>query len=599
MAARGRRGSSSAETSVSSSQWSSPAGSSSRRWPLLAGVALLVALAVPLLVVAGVRLVLAGEALPGTTVAGVDVGGLGEADLRQRLSEDLAARTRDPVVLLAPDGREFPLEPADVSYAPDVDATTAAALSAGRDGLVGGAVEPLRSLAGTTRRVPLSDDLDAAAVSGFVATVAAEVDRPADPGTVGVEVPEGAAAPVVTSTAPAAGTSVRRGRTEEVLGDGLRRAGVVRVDLPVRPVEPTTRPEQVAGLAESLRGLLAAPVLLTASPEVTLSFSPLEVAPLLSVAPDAAGTALETRVDDAAAGALVAARAPEVEQVAASPRLDADSPVRLDAQGSVAFSPAPATVTVVSPAATGRDVDEAGATASLVDALRAVRQQGPLPVSEVPPPVTDAQAAQVSTLLGTFTTYHACCEGRVTNIQRMAQLLDGTLVAPGASFSLNDAVGPRTRAKGFVAAGTIIDREIVDTVGGGVSQFATTLYNAVYFAGLQVDDHKSHSRYISRYPVGREATVNYDNVDLAWTNDTDAPVLVTTSSTGRSILVSVLGAAPPAPQTVRAVHGGRSAGGPNFTITVTRVVERGGAEASRDSFTTRYEEGRDEQEEQG
>ena len=114
-----------------------------------------------------------------------------------------------------------------------------------------------------------------------------------------------------------------------------------------------------------------------------------------------------------------------------------------------------------------------------------------------------------------FTTYHDPTGARITNIHRMADLVRGAVIAPGASFSINDHVGERTAEKGFVAAGAIRDGQHVEEIGGGVSQFATTMFNAAYFAGLQIDESQAHSEYFDRYPRGREATMGFPAPDLA------------------------------------------------------------------------------------
>ena len=108
-----------------------------------------------------------------------------------------------------------------------------------------------------------------------------------------------------------------------------------------------------------------------------------------------------------------------------------------------------------------------------------------------------------------FVTYYRCCEPRVTNIKRAAAILDGLTIKPGATFSLNRALGERTRVRGFVPAPTISGGRLVNSVGGGISQLATTLYNAAFFAGLELVAHTPHSFYISRYPKGREATISW------------------------------------------------------------------------------------------
>jgi vancomycin resistance protein YoaR len=141
--------------------------------------------------------------------------------------------------------------------------------------------------------------------------------------------------------------------------------------------------------------------------------------------------------------------------------------------------------------------------------------------------------------VSTFTTPHNCCESRVVNIQRMADLVRGSYLVPGHVLSLNDHVGPRTREKGFVPAGAIRAGHLVPEIGGGVSQFATTMFNAAYFAGLDFVQYQAHSLYFSRYPFGREATISSPAPDLVVENTTEYPVLVWTSYTSSSITVSM------------------------------------------------------------
>jgi vancomycin resistance protein YoaR len=104
--------------------------------------------------------------------------------------------------------------------------------------------------------------------------------------------------------------------------------------------------------------------------------------------------------------------------------------------------------------------------------------------------------------------------------------VDGTLLKPGETFSLNDIVGERTRENGFTEGFIISDGIFKEDLGGGVSQMATTTFNAMFFAGLEDVEHKPHSFYIDRYPVGREATVAWGAVDLRFRNDTDYGVLI-------------------------------------------------------------------------
>lgn len=141
--------------------------------------------------------------------------------------------------------------------------------------------------------------------------------------------------------------------------------------------------------------------------------------------------------------------------------------------------------------------------------------------------------------VSSFTTPHACCETRVANIQRMADIVDNYYLLPGESLSLNEFVGPRTKKNGFVPAGAIRRGHLIQEVGGGVSQFATTIFNTAYFAGLDFDEYRSHTIYFSRYPYGREATISNPAPDLIIRNSTPYPVLIDTSYTDTSITVSM------------------------------------------------------------
>ncbi len=145
----------------------------------------------------------------------------------------------------------------------------------------------------------------------------------------------------------------------------------------------------------------------------------------------------------------------------------------------------------------------------------------------------------VKEVIGSFTTNHKCCESRVTNIHKISDIVRGTLIPPGATFSVNDTVGRRTTAKGFVEGGVIQDGEFATDIGGGVSQFATTTFNAAFFGGLNIPAYKAHSKYISRYPFGREATLAYPSVDLKIRNETPYGVVIWPTYTNTSVTVSM------------------------------------------------------------
>jgi vancomycin resistance protein YoaR len=138
-----------------------------------------------------------------------------------------------------------------------------------------------------------------------------------------------------------------------------------------------------------------------------------------------------------------------------------------------------------------------------------------------------------------FTTYHACCEARVINIHHIADAVRGTIVKPGETFSLNGRVGQRTTAKGYVEAGVIYNGVHDTDIGGGVSQFSTTLFNAAFFAGMDFVAYQSHTIHFDRYPYGREATLGWENPDQKWKNNTPYGVMIWTSYTDTSVTVTL------------------------------------------------------------
>lgn len=165
-----------------------------------------------------------------------------------------------------------------------------------------------------------------------------------------------------------------------------------------------------------------------------------------------------------------------------------------------------------------------------------------LPLKSVPPSRTEDDARKLGVVepIGTFTTNHAGGEPRVRNIHRIADLVQGALIEPGATFSVNDYVGRRTTANGFVPA-PVIDYEykFTEDVGGGISQFATTIFNAAFFAGLDIPSYYMHGIYISRYPYGRESTISFPSPDVRIRNNTPYGVLIWSTYTETSITVTM------------------------------------------------------------
>ncbi|MEQ8840462.1 MAG: VanW family protein [Acidimicrobiales bacterium] len=148
-----------------------------------------------------------------------------------------------------------------------------------------------------------------------------------------------------------------------------------------------------------------------------------------------------------------------------------------------------------------------------------------------------AESLGIREVVSEFTTYYTAGQTRNINIERISELTRGAIIEPGETFSINDFVGRRTTDNGFVSAGVISNGVFDSSVGGGISQYATTLFNAAFFAGLDFGQYQSHSIYIDRYPYGREATVSYPAPDLQIVNNSPYGVLLWPTTTEDSITV--------------------------------------------------------------
>ena len=261
----------------------------------------------------------------------------------------------------------------------------------------------------------------------------------------------------------------------------------------------------------------------------------------------------------------------------------------------------------VQPSTDGSDVPDAKLSAAIIPALSKI---GVLRAASVLPEVVKAKVTTemagglgIKDVIGTFTTNYPYAEYRLINIHRAAQWMDGTIVRPGEIFSYNKAVGERTEARGFVP-GIMIDNGVFKKdLGGGVSQVATTTWNAAWFSGLELVQHKPHSFYISRYPAGRESTVAWPNVDVKFKNNSGHPIFVDTSFTKSSVTVSIYGTkfvdveSESGPKTNFVEHEIYEEdsidcifqeGVDGFSITVDRILKKEGIEFKREKYRTRY-----------
>ena len=454
----------------------------------MAGVLVLV------LVVAGV--ILGGIALSerrtipaGTTIAGVGVGGMTRDEAAAAVLPVAQARVARSIRLIGPRG-EARVTGRALGARPLLDPALDEALDAGpaerllrHVGLgKAGAISVVYRL-GPVRAAELANRLD----SRFGE----------QPRNAGLAVRNG----TVTVTAPAPGTLVDRG----TLRQGLR-------TLPAELGIPLRRQAPTVGIAEARIAQRTATRLLDAPREVRFR----DASAVLS--PAALGDLVTAR---AVAGRLQVGLDPEGLRTALLPRLG-----RFEREPAAARFVVEGNRVRVAPAAPGRRLDGERIGASLVTNLAARAHRARFVVAQPKLTTEAAKKLRITELVSEFTTNYPCCPPRVTNIKRAAALLDGTIILPGKKFSLNDALGKRTEAKGFVSAPQIFNGRFEEAVGGGISQVATTLFNAAFFSGIELVDHRAQQFYISRYPMGREATVSWGGPELVFRNDWPAAILM-------------------------------------------------------------------------
>ncbi len=456
-----------------------------------------------------------GDKVPrGTTVSGVDIGGLTPAAAEVALEEELAPLAEEPIIVAA-DGRRASIRPAQAGLAVDYDESVEQA-GGGRTWHPGRMWDYLAGGDDLEAVVTVDEEkLDAA-----VAKFAKRIDRPAVEGRITFK--DGTA----QARFPRSGQELDRdSATDAVLDAYLADNSEGVVPLEVTEVDPEVSEQNVrAAMDEFANPAMSAPVILVLDGENVV------------VRPEAYSSALSMKAED---GKLE----PSVNKKKLTAAIES-------AMETGSLSPEPATVRLVGgepkviPGKNGVTFDPDEVAEEFLTLVVQDDNKRTLEVKTVVdrPDFTtqDARKLRIDEVVSSFTTEFPHADYRNTNLGRAAQLVNGTVLKPGETFSLNGTVGERTAENGFTEGYIISDGVYKEDFGGGVSQVATTLFNAAFFAGLEDVEHKPHSFYIDRYPIGREATVVWGALDLKFKNDTPYGVLIeswvdpsTPSSSGR------------------------------------------------------------------
>jgi vancomycin resistance protein YoaR len=453
----------------------------------------------------------------GVSIDGIDVGGLKIGDA-QALLDRRSARLAGKPVVFAAGGRQFKIAADELGVQPDWARALQAARAQG-DGF--GPVRGFKRLGVQVFGADVTPPTQVlrGALQYQVQLIARRVDRPARNAALvrrGARVVAVPAKPGLVLDRNAAQRTIVRELATLTRTDGT-------VQLPLRREAPSVTTADLARVARQARVATAAPVHLTLN-QRRWRLSPRRVASLLELPRDGRTT---LRVGGPAARQWLVKLG---KRVARAPQ-------------DAGFAVDGSRVRVV-PAQPGIRLDAAGTSrALLAAALRPVNRTAGLAVVTAQPKRSTqaARAMHITRQVSTYTTDYGGVPNRIHNVQLVAHLIDKTLIAPGATFSFNDTTGARTADKGFLEAPVIVNGELTTGLGGGVCQVSTTVFNAAFEGGLKITERTNHALYISHYPQGRDATVNYPDVDLKFVNDTGNWLLLRTFVGSYSLTVSLYG----------------------------------------------------------
>jgi vancomycin resistance protein YoaR len=452
----------------------------------------------------------------GVRIAGVDVGGMTPGEARSLLERRAAALEHVPVTFFAGD-QKWQITPHRLGVEADWGAAVDAAQRQGEG------FGPFRGLRRVKVRVFGADIAPPAKV------YAPALDYELQQLSTAIDRPNREAAIVLQRTKPIviagrAGRKLDRDRAAATMVGALASLARAPTALPVELDHPSVTPDDLEPVAQQTRVALSAPIRLQLG-KTWWRVRPARIAQLLSLPHDGSRT---LDVSGPGADAWFA----RFSKAAGSPPVDADFAIASSGRVSVI------------PGKNGIVVDvEATRNAILHALLQPANRLAHVVVKTQAPDRTtaEAQAMGITGLVAGYETIYGGDPNRIHNVQLVSQLIDKTLIAPGATFSFNGTTGERTPEKGFREAPVIINGELQNGLGGGICQVSTTVFNAAYEAGLKITARTNHALYISHYPLGRDATVNYPDLDLRFVNDTSRWLLLRTFVGSSSLTVALYG----------------------------------------------------------
>jgi len=550
--------------------WQWPVGISRRIVLIGAGVVAVIVLFVVIAIAA------MGSGIPrGTTVLGISIGGLSQSEATAVLEKEFASRQKGTITVSS--GRKtFPMSPADAGLSFDAQATVTQASDRTRNPFA------LVSQLFMNRTLDPVVVVEQTALRAQVDSFATVVDQPAIEPTIDMK----ALKPI--SVKGQTGKEINRDTASLAITQAFA-TGKNAVQIATVETQPSVSDDALVAAKQEAKQAVSAPVFVTTG-KIKAKISKRAIARSLSF--DAQNGVLMPVLDGAILHSAVASMLESVE-----------TPGRDASFASVAGK------TVVVPSQVGKGVSDEELLSAVASVLAKSPPDRTVAVTVgVREPALSTQGATdlgVQERLSTFTQNFPYAAYRKQNIGEAARRVNGSVVMPGETFSMNDTMMERTVAHGYtigfvIGQGGIFAQEL----GGGVSTATTATWTAAYYAGMEPVQVIAHSIYISRYKAGLEATVAWGIFDMKFKNPYETPIYVQASANSTSVTVSFWGT--PEYSDIKAEFGPRrdikpfktiydesdtclgQGGMEGFAIDVDRVFFKDGVEVKRQTITTKY-----------
>lgn len=540
------------------------------RWPWIVSAVI----AILLLAYVGYAWYSADRVARGTTVAGIEIGGMNTATATEHLSGEVAARVARPVEVVV-EGTSVSVNPGDYSLSVDAAATVESLT-----GFTLNPVEIFHQLTGKGEVAP-KVTVDDAALSAQVDTIRNSTGVEARNATLMME-------GTTAQLSPAqAGRAVDPEATRTALIEQPLR-GQERIELEAVPAEPAISTEAAEKARAELAGPLVSGDLTAKVGDRAVNLSPETLAQAASFVPE--GAALQLKLDGKVLGDAVRAAAPDLLKPGVDARIEI--------------------VDHTTPTIIGVGIDDAAlASGAQVAALRTAAAERLVELSPAPIPAAfstaDAEKLGVKEVVSEISTPLTSDSVRTTNLRVGTRKITDTLVKPDETFSLEAALGPIEYSEGFVSSGVVMNGFNNEALGGGLSQLATNVFNIGYLAGYEDVEHRPHTKHFSRYPMGRESTLWSGSIDVKWKNTTPYGAVIDTYLEGGYVVTKLWSTkyydvetwtSEPRNYRQPVMTEGKGPdcepqglGDPGFTVTVSRTVKLGDKVVEDSSYDWTYQ----------